>query len=212
MKKSASLMDRLRAGTENRKGRGVLRFRSDEPKALGRLLLKNEEGECVYVIIDALRRKEKKVYLPDSLLLSGARLCSPEGENLCRLPKAADILCHVNESGQFWCEPEEKAPEGPDAGEEEAPVARTPAGSGDGPPEGISARNEEEHQAGISAGAGDSSPEGISARNEEEHQAGISAGAGDSPPEGSGAGNEEASAEEATDMGSSGESAKEQSS
>ena len=188
MKKSASLMDRLRAGTENRKGRGVLRFRSDEPKALGRLLLKNEEGECVYVIIDALRRKEKKVYLPDSLLLAGARLCSPEGENLCRLPKAADILCHVNESGQYWCEPEEKAPEGPGAGKEEA------------------------HQAGISAGVGDSPPEGISARNEEEHQAGISAGAGDSSPEGSGAGNEEASAEEATDMGSSGESAKEQSS
>ena len=167
MKKSASLMDRLRAGTENRKGRGVLRFRSDEPKALGRLLLKNEEGECVYVIIDALRRKEKKVYLPDSLLLAGARLCSPEGEIFCRLPKAADILCHVNESGQFWCEPEEKAPEGPGAGKEEAQQAGTPAGVGDGAPEGPGAGKEEAHQAGVPADSGDGAPEGFDAGREE---------------------------------------------
>ena len=153
MKSILSLWEKLRSGIRSKKGQGHIRFRTAEKKALGRLFLKNQEGEILTVIVDSLKRKEKEVWLPEPILRSGAILCSKEGKTLCVLPKATNILCTVTEQGEYLCEPpvseepeglKQAAPQGegsqeagtgPDGGPQETPVQNAQAAPEDGPAE-----------------------------------------------------------------------------
>ena len=78
-------------------GQGALRLCLDEPGALGRMTLKDRDGQILCRLIDSASTKEKYFYLPSSLAEHGFLLQNEKEEtlfawNLQELNLAADSL------------------------------------------------------------------------------------------------------------------------
>ena len=92
------------SGLRKNPEQGLLRFETEKPQALGRMLLTDQNGGLLCVIVDSIVNRKKNVRLPSGYLLSGARLCGGDGRLLCELPKAAELRLRVSLEGEFSCE------------------------------------------------------------------------------------------------------------
>ena len=67
-------------------GQGALRIRLDEPQALGRLILEDQAGKTLYLLIDSIRNRNKRFNLPGRTAENGLILKTEAQEVLYALP------------------------------------------------------------------------------------------------------------------------------